>query len=58
MRKSGTEAPGDEGTETDPYGGVRKIKIDFQREEVTSGTAWVHSSPSCSRGIHLSSSPL
>ena len=48
MRKSGTEAPGDEETEieTDPHGGAGKIEIDPQREEVTLGTAWVHPSPS------------
>ena len=43
--------------ETDPHEGAGKIEIDLQREEVTSGTAWVHPSPSCSRGIHLSGSP-
>ena len=57
MRKSGTEALGDEGIETDPHGGVGKTEIDLQREEVTLGIAWVHLSPSYSRGIHLNSSP-
>ena len=56
MRKRETEALGDEETETDPHGGAGKTEIDLQREEVTSGTAWVHPSPSCNRGIHLSSS--
>ena len=55
--KSGTEAPGDEETKTDPHKGAGKIEIDLQRKEVTSGTAWVHPSPSCNCGIHLSSSP-
>ena len=57
IRKNGTEALEDEETETDLHGGTEKIEIDLQREEVTSGTAWVHPSPSCSRGTHLSSSP-
>ena len=56
-RKNGTEAPEDEETETDLHRGTEKIKIDLQREEVTTGTAWVHLSPGCSRGTHLSSSP-
>ena len=43
MRKNGIEAPGDEETETDPHRGAGKTEIDLQREEVTSGTAWVHS---------------
>ena len=53
MRKSGTEALGDEETETDPHGGVGKTEINLQ----TSGTAWVHPSPTYSRSIHLISSP-
>ena len=57
MRKSGTKAPEDEEIETDPYGGAGKIEIDLRRDEVTSGIAWVHLNPSCSRSIHLSSSP-
>ena len=57
MRKSETEALGDEETETDPHEGEGKIDIDLQREEVTSRTAWVHPSLSCSHGTHLSSSP-
>ena len=56
-RKSGAKALGDEDTETDLHGGTKKIYIDLQREEVTSGTAWVHPSSSCSRGTHFSSSP-
>ena len=58
MRKSGTEAPGDEETETDPHERAGKTEIDLQSEEVTPWTTWVHPSPSCSHGIHLSSSPL
>ena len=57
MRKSGIEALGDEETETDIPGGVGKTEIDLQREEVTSGTAWVHPNPSCSHGTHLGGSP-
>ena len=56
MRKNGTKAPEDEETETDLHGGTEKIEIDLQREEVTSRIAWVHPSPSCSRGTHLNSS--
>ena len=56
-RKSGTEAPRDEETETDPHGGAGKTESDLQTEEVTLGTAWVHPSPSCSHGTHLISSP-
>ena len=56
-RKRGTEAPGDEETETYLHGGVWKTEIDLQREEVTSGTTWVHPILSCSRGTHLSNSP-
>ena len=40
-RKNKTEAPEDEETETDLHEGTEKIKIDFQREKVTSWTAWV-----------------
>ena len=36
--KSGTEAPGDEETKTNPHGGAGRIEIDLQREEVTLGT--------------------
>ena len=38
MRKSKTEAPRDEETETDPHRGVGKTEIDLQKEEATSGT--------------------
>ena len=44
MRKNETEAPEDEETETDLHRGTEKTKIDLQREEVTSGTAWGHPS--------------
>ena len=57
MRRSGTKALGDEETETDLLEGAEKTEIDLQREEVTSGNSWVHPSPSCSHGTHLSSSP-
>ena len=50
MRKSETEAPENEETETDLHGGTEKTEIDLQREEVMPGTAWVHPSPSCSHG--------
>ena len=56
-RKNGTEALEDEEIETVPHGGTEKTEIDLQRKEVTSGTAWVHLNPICSRGTHLSSSP-
>ena len=56
-RKSGTEAPGDEETKTDLHRGIEKTEIDLQREEVTSGTAWVHPTPSFNRSTHLSNSP-
>ena len=55
--KSGIEASREEETEINLHGGAGKTKIDLQREEVMSGTAWVHPIPSCSRGTHLNSSP-
>ena len=55
--KKRDQSPEDEETKTDPHGGAGKTEIDLRRYEGTSGTSWVHPSPSCSHGIHCSSSP-
>ena len=47
-----------EETKIDLHGGTKKTEIDLQREEVTSGTAWAHPSPSYSCGTHSVSQVL
>ena len=55
--KNGTEALEDEEAEADLHEGAGKTEIDLQREEVMSGTTWVHTSSSYSRDTHLINSP-